>query len=401
VPISIRISIPAVALVVLIGCGSAAPIQDLLYVSAPRGVAVVSAGARTAARVRAPGGIPSPNWSTIVRAIRNGRETRLVATNPSSGAELWAKTLKGKFQIKIVSADGTLVAVAPVREPNYRVGRQYTDLIVVGRYLVDPMTFRLNGNFEPEAFSTDGGSLFVLKYMPAQNPDRYQVRRLDFETEQILRVFTVDAELQRAMRGTARIQTMSQDGLRLYTLYTVRGDDGLRHAFIHVLSLDELWAHCVDLPGEFAESPESTALTAAQGGKYLYVANSRESLVAKVDTKSLRVVQTAEVPFGYARTPHAAYGANGTLVVASGSTVVSLRAATLAKRRSWSTDDRIKGIQLGLNSGRAYIGLRDRVMVIDLLSGRRLKTFDPPGVRRIRRLGPVAPSLPDPSLDKA
>lgn len=385
-----------VAALLLAACGppdSAPPADDLLFLRSPRGVAVVKAGA-TAPAFRA-AAVPSQDWSTVVRAVPSGADTRLVALNPSSGAELWERSLPGNLRVKVVSADGERVALGPAGETYYGNGRRRTKLVIAGGRALEPRTITLDGNFEPEAFSSDGKALFVVKYLPARAPTRYQVRRVVLATGREQAVYSVDKELQEAMGGTARIQTSSPDGSRLYTLYTIGGgDEGRRYAFIHVLSLDEQWAHCIDLPPQFATAPElANALAVSPDGKRLYVANTAVGAVAEIDTQELKVVRNGKITRGFGETAHAALDPDGTLYVGSGNRLIGVATSDLGETDWWSLPEDVTGIQLAREAGRLYVGLSDHVALLNVFTGKIVRTIDPPGVRRIDQFGPVMPSV--------
>jgi hypothetical protein len=383
----------------LAGCGEPGSEQvskDLLFIRMAGGVAVVEPGASSPTfRGRA---IPSSDWSTVVRSVPNGTATEIVALEPSSGAERWGLTLPGNLRAKVVSEGGDLVTLGPSRESHHRLGRASTTLVIVDRGEADHRTITLEGNYEPEAFSTDGQSLFVINYLPARAPTRYQVRRLDLGTERVEGVYTPDAHLQEAMGGTARIQATSPDGRRLYTLYTLGGGGEGRYAFIHVLSLDELWAHCIDLPGEFATAAESaTALTVSPDGSRLYVANHAEAAVAEIDASKLEVVRSTTINFGFGGgAAHAAHDAGSKLYLASGRRVAVVDASALTEVHSWLMEEKIRGIQVAGDGTKLYVALRRRVEILRAATGERLDTLDPPGVRGIDQFGPVMPSVDDP-----
>jgi YVTN family beta-propeller protein len=235
----------------------------------------------------------------------------------------------------------------------------------------------------------------VVEYLPPSDPTRYRVRRLDLRTEEVVGVYTVDAELQEAMEGTARVQASSPDGRRLYTLYTVAGPGGTRRAFVHVLSLDELWAHCVDLPPVFETASErSIAIAVAPDGRRLYVADADTGTVAEVDTEALAVTRTVQAAFGSrGGTAHGAVGSDGRLYLGKGSGLSSLDVSTLSAGRSWEMAGRITGIQVANDGGRVYVGLKDRIVVLDSATGETLGELDPANVGSIAQLGQSTRSL--------
>ncbi|MDQ4065519.1 MAG: hypothetical protein M3161_05675, partial [Actinomycetota bacterium] len=308
----------------------------------------------------------------------------------------------GNFRVKVVSHDGTLAALGPQSERPYDMGRNQTSLLVAGSRSSEPRGYGLQGNYEPEAFSKDGKSLFVIRYLPARNPTSYQVQRLDLLTGEVVGVYTPDEHLQQAMGGTARIQAASPDGLRLYTLYTLDMGNGYTHAFIHVLALDELWAHCIDLPQDFALAPEkSTSLAVTPDGSKVYVVNSTAQDVAVIDAETLQVTETAPIDVASGSKTYATAAGNDGLYVASASRVLALD-EDLEETRRWHFSESVRGLQIARDVRRLYVGLRQVVAVIDPALDGVLEQLDPPGVGNIRELGPVVQPLEyaSPRLEK-
>ena len=341
--------------------------------------------------IRLRNGVAAPDWSAVVQTRRG----EVTAVDPTTGAQLWSRSVSEDLDVKLVSSGARLVALGPPSGGiGYPTGRSTTTLVLVGSG--EPRTIELEGNYEPEAFSADGQSMFVVEYLPPRAPTHYRVRRLDLETGEVLGVYSVDAHLQEAMQGTARIQAASPDGRRLYTLYTV-DVGGVQRAFVHVLSLDELWAHCVDLPTDFEVTDESAiALAVSPDGRRLHVADTASDTVVEVDTARLGVTRTVSADVGTDRgVAHAATGPDGTVFVARGSRVVALDVGTLSARRSWDLERRITGIQLARDGRRLYVGLRDEVVVLDTLGGERLAVLDPAGIETIDELGRAARQLSD------
>lgn len=374
--------------------------KDLLYFEGPRGISVLAAGAGSEAPVTE--GVPSSDWSSVVTADAYRIATHVEARDARSGDPLWKQSIEGpKLDVRVVSREAEMVALTP-RGNHYLQGRTQTTLVVTGRD-VPPRTIRLDGNYEPEAFSNDGGSVFLLQYLPPENPDSYRVRRLDLATEKVLGVYSVDAELQERMQGTARIQAMSPDGTYLYTLYTTGGGRlGPRRAFVHVLNLDELWAHCIDLPAEFGQLREpEVALTVRPDSKRLYVNDVDSGAMAEVDTQSLEILQTSEAPVmtsGY--TPRGVHDGDHTLYLARGPFLSAIDTETLEETRTWTMDVKIRGVQVSADASKVYVALMSRVVTLDALTGEELDRNDPPGVGRIHRMGPVMRSIQQSPLSK-
>jgi hypothetical protein len=383
------------SLLVLAACGAArgssGPQDDVLYLRSRHGVAVVNAGA--VAPTFKGYATPSGDWSTVVKAAIHRGATGLVAVDPRSGDELWREDVEGRLIVKLVSADGDTVVMAPASQRHFLLGRRRTQLVISGESTEEVRRLTLEGNYEPEALSVDGSTLFVIRYLPARNPNRYQVRQLDLASGQVGGVYTPDAHLQEAMGGTARVQAATPDGARLYTLYTLGAGDSKR-AFIHTLALDELWAHCIDLPASFATKAQTaTAMALSPEGDRLYVANSAAGRLAEVDTETLQVLRTTPIDIGYSGRTNALHDGVSTLYIASGSQLVSIDLRSLSQDASWTLEDEIRGLQIATQADRLYVGYREEIALFDPVAGKATESINPPGVKTIDRLGPVFPQV--------
>lgn len=392
-----RTLILAVTIAVLGGaaCGEAErrPADDLLYLRTTGGVAMIQPGA-AAATFKSMTAEPAPDWETTVQTETVGSGTNVSAVDPKTGAVVWQRTLKGGLRTKVVSPGARFVALAPNNARYYETPHK-TRVIVTGRDMATPRIIALNGNFEPEAFSTDGSNLFVVQYLPARDPNRYQVRRLELATGKVQDVFSVDKELQEAMRGTARVQQMSPDGTRLYTLYTLNTPHGV-HSFVHVLSLDELWAHCVDLPEGFAvHGDKRTAIAVAPDGKKVFVADTSAAQVAELDAERLTVAETTELDLpGVGMGAKMTVSADGSAIyLAAGERLVKLVATNLNADSTWELGDKIVGVQVAEDDAMVYVGLPHEVVAIAADGRTEPERFDLPGLRRMTHMGSVTRGL--------
>jgi outer membrane protein assembly factor BamB len=390
--------------IVLAGCASQAPPnrqatpEDVLFVQNRGGVTLVR-DLPDGLAVRMPDAVPALDWSAVVQATTEDRVTHVAAMDTASGQELWSQDVGGTFAAKVASPNGTSVALGP---PNMAIyGRAMTPLVVLRGDGSDPLTFQLKGNFEPEAFSTDEQSLFVIQYLPPRRPDSYRVRRLDLATGKVVGVYTPDEELQEAMQGTGRIQAASPDGTRLYTLYSYVAGNGEAHAFIHVLALDELWAHCIDLPASFADAPErAIALAVSPDNRRLYVADASADALAEIDTGTLAIARSADVDFGVSGFPaQAVRGSDGKLYLSSGTRLLAVDATNLTPGRSWYMLDKITGLQSSSDGSHLYVGLKDQIVIIDTATGQEMGTLTPADLGRIGQFGQSTrlPGLEPPS----
>ncbi|MFN2587694.1 MAG: YncE family protein [Actinomycetota bacterium] len=390
-----------IVLVIAVGCGEpperGAQAADLLYFSTGKGVAVVPAGGEAAPPTTR--GVPSTDWSSVVTSDPHRLATEVEARDAITGDTQWRKAIKGpRLRVKVVSHEARMVALTPLYQQHYTTGRTATTLVVAGSD-VEPRTIELDGNYEPEAFSTDGNSVFLLEYLPPQAPTSYRVRRLDLATEKVEGVYSVDAELQEAMRGTARVQAMSPNGKFLYTLYTTGGGNlGPRRAFVHVLNLDELWAHCIDLPADFGQAREpQIAINVTPDSKRLYVTDSASAAIAEVDTESLEVLQTKTTALLTSQyTPIAAHDGRHTLYVAQGPFVYPVDTRDMVAGDRWALDGAISGVQVSADATKLYASVAGKLVTIDVTTGAERRVDTPPGVGRITEVGRVMQRIEDP-----
>jgi DNA-binding beta-propeller fold protein YncE len=164
-------------------------------------------------------------------------------------------------------------------------------------------------------------------------------------------------------------------------------------AFVHVLSLAEGWAYCVDLPLPFGMGPASAhALALSPDGRRLYTVDRSTGTLAVVDTESLQLLQTAPKEVLVDPTPRAGAVAavqvrRGTLFLGGGSEVISLDATTLAPEQRWAVSGLITGLGMSPDANRLYVGLADRAVVLDAASGRELGAVAAPGLAGIQYVG--------------
>ena len=116
-----------------------------------------------------------------------------------------------------------------------------------------PARFRLDGNFEPEAFSLDDDRLFLIQYLPAEAPAVYRVTVLDLATGDVRPVTGRFKTPPERMPGVRLGQVYDPVTAQMYTLYSNQPGayaEGYDHAggashdwpeetFVHVLNLRE------------------------------------------------------------------------------------------------------------------------------------------------------------------
>jgi hypothetical protein len=324
-------------------------------------------------------GVPSSiDWSTMLTATPDGGRTLLEARDATTGEALSSLPVPGELGVRVASPDGSLVALMPplhsgaspwVPEP-----RSSTAITVADPSgLEEPRRFHLEGNFEPEAFSADRDTLFLISYVPPTAPTGYRVAALDLSDGSVSRVKTGVKGVAETMSGTRLEQVASADGSMLYTLYTTRppghvaaaGTSEEHVGFVHTLSLDEGWAHCVPLPEElWGGDPADQAMAISADGDLLYVVDTARRVVAEMDTTSLEMARadgTGLAPDQEGET-RAVIGPDGTLVVASGSGVVSLDAETLRPMDGWTFEAPV--VALGTGPREIYVAVPGAVHAV-------------------------------------
>jgi YVTN family beta-propeller protein len=275
-------------------------------------------------------------------------------------------------------------------------GRSLTQIVVASPTGPAPAKpFRLTGNFEPEAFSTNGDVLFMLDFFPALAPERYQVARLDLRTGNVSPAFGAVKGPAPKMSGTRIMHVLSPDHSTLYTLYTNQdpsysGAWGKGEvAFVHTLSLGFGQAVCIDLPDEFGPGSSSAkTLALSPDGSRLYAVDSAAGLVSVIDTAKRRVIETKKVSFESGEDPaYATTGSNGTLYVGSGQQVTVIDPETMAIEHRWNVEAPINGLGLGEH---LFVAVPNRILELDASTGTQIASFQASGVQGISYVPPSA-----------
>jgi hypothetical protein len=296
----------------------------------------------------------------------------------------------------VVATDGSGCALTRAPAADLPAPRPRTALLVdnaTGRKEYD-----LPGVVEPDAFTRDGGGLFVLEWLPAHAPDRYRVRLLDLASGAVQPLLTrnkvpVPAGAEEEMRGEGRQAVLSADGQLLYTLYThqpghqhtrnlLAGTRSGVHAFVHVLHLTERWAYCLDLPDPFGHGP-SAGYALAADGQHIAVLDVGSGLLAYAGAASLQIERVVRVP----AVPGAAelvLTPDRRVLAAAGTTVHVLDRGSDAVTASWSLPAPVRGLALSRDGARLYAGGRDEVHRLDAASGAAQGRTPVPGLTAVR-----------------
>jgi hypothetical protein len=336
--------------------------------------------------------VASLGGSWLLSATPSAGSTLLETFDGADAESASDVSLDGTLDVRVVSESGAAVALTdPLPDgwnPEVPLPRSRTPIVVADPTgAAQPRTYDLRGNFEPEAFSTDDRQLFMIQHLPAEAPTVYRVTVLDLKRGRVYPVFGPYKTPPERMPGIRLQQIISPNDDQLYTLYSsARPGYAPHHApvpndatvsFVHVLSLQEGWAHCVGLPEELWDRPASEqAMATSPNGRLLYIVDATLGLVTVMDTASLEI-HTAPIDLAVPGVRHtsAVVSANGSalFVGTSGehSGVTKIDTDTFEVLRTWETDD-VSGLGLSADGERLYVAFDDRVEVMDATTGSEL-----------------------------
>lgn len=341
-----------------------------------------------------PGALTGADGTFVYSASSDGRTTLVESHSAASGDLTSSVRIRGELDVRVVSGSGRAAALMePLpdgRDPWAPIPRSTTTIVVADPTGgAEPRRYVLEGNYEPEAFSSDDGRLFLIQHLPALAPTVYRVTRLDLRRGRVFPVFGPLKAPPERMPGTRLQQLLSPAGDQLYTLYSSARPGYAPHdapvgsdavvSFVHVLDLEEGWAHCVGLPEAMWDRPASSqAMAASPDGSYLFVIDAGLGLVAAMHTDSLQV-RTATIDLGVdgaiERTAAQMSADGETLFVATAgdrSIVSAVDASWFGTVGRWELDDPVSSIGLSADGSRLYAALGNRVAVLDPDSGRQV-----------------------------
>lgn len=354
--------------------------SDLLLLGTDKGTETLATGEGERS-LDLPEGIVIPGTTRLFSSAMSRSSTTLAVTDLASGKTTRGSRFAGSLVTSVVSGSGRYAALtSPRREgatPWLPDGRRETRIVIASIAGGRDRSFELQGNIEPEAFSTDDRTLFLIEFMPAMAPTHYAVRRLNLASGRVAPIARLKLSAPRVMRGTGRMQELAPDREELYTLYTQQGpnyahgtpessDPDTVHAFVHVLSLRDRWAHCIDLPAPFGTGrATASALAQTPDGGLLYVTDWTNGVVAKIDPSNLRVLEVMEAPFGGADDQTFADATEEVVYVAGESTVLALDAGTMRQIGRWRAPAEIEGLKAAPSGDAIYVAVGSRVVKLD------------------------------------
>jgi DNA-binding beta-propeller fold protein YncE len=382
----------------------ATPLTDFVVVDSPQGLVGFDFATRRPSFSSTPA-VATADWSTLFTAD----SSTLSRLDARTGSVLDTRPVPAGLQPVAVSTDGTKVALAAPEEASTwpPVGRTSSRIAVADTSSqTPPRIFDLKGNYEPDAFSTDDQTLFVLEYQPPSKPDRYYVRRLDLRTGAVSGVGSRSkvAVPEENMRGTRRQHVLSPDHKTLYTLYTNQPDHlhsrdlaagltqstGDVYAFVHVLSLSDGWAFCVDLPQPLGMGPaEAHAMALSPDGRWLFVVDRSSGAIVVVDAEQLDVRSTAKIGADpLADRAAAVVGRDDTLFIGLANEIVGLNPRSLAVQQHIPSPATPNALGMSPDGQRLFVATADTLYALEATTGAELGSLPAIGVQAIAYVSP-------------
>jgi len=372
------------------------------------------------------GALASPDGSRLYTAEPTGGRTTVTTIDPATGDAIATETVDGVLEARAASLSGEAIALTAPRPPGIDewtpIPRAHTMIAVT-----DPtgggslQRFRLDGNFEPEAFSVNDSQLFMIEYLPAEAPTAYRVTTLNLRDGDVYPVFGRFKTPPERMPGVRLRQSFDPKVDQLYTLYTNQPSAYLRSGssyggsstyddqwasgpnandevtFVHVLNLRDGWAYCAGMPRALWGQPaKAQAMVSSPDGRILYVVDSMKGIVTEMNTRTLKIVRTEHVDLGSGTGTQTAVVASpdgSTLYVASaadGAGVYTIDTDSLQVTGRWAMPGGVFDLRLSNDGARLYAAGDDQLSVLDAANGTLLNSVAARGVESI--LGVEAPS---------
>jgi general stress protein 26 len=312
--------------------------------------------------------------------------TQLLGFDLTTGAGTPITQLAGQWELSGVSPTGRWAALTRIPSDSEKqawttANDWKTDVLVV-----DTQTGKtahqmgLEGNFAVDTLSAAGDALFVIQYLPAVNPDHYQVRLVDLPTETLQDGALVDKRAPDEVMAGQRWQAVApHDGSWLFTLYLRTKNNT---AFIHALNTENKFTLCFDLPtvqGNTLEQLRAYTLALSLNGQTIYAANPALGIIAEVDLNSFEVTKAASFAPDQSVLSASApvnYGvADKRMMYFTGGKTIWTFDVTNQQVKSLSTlDTFISGLGLGSDGQRLFVARPDQPpMMLDTASGQAFR----------------------------
>lgn len=245
-----------------------------------------------------PLGDPDDAWATMVSATSTDGSTRVNELEVGSEPPGRSQTIDGDWRLPTVgldplpagvSADGQTIVLVDAATSAATSTSRFA--ILSRSFSAAPRIVTLDGEFEYDALSPDGTTLYLVEHLAAPPDGHYQVRALDTASGTLRDGVIVDKQnLAEPMAGYPIEQLRQPNGF-VFTLYR-----GAEHPFIHALSSSDAWAICIDLPAAGMTNADAAldwGLAASADGRTVYAVNATLGLATAIDGNDLGVRQSA------------------------------------------------------------------------------------------------------------
>jgi len=356
----------------------------------------------TTASMTLPTGLFSQDHKRIYSAVPQGTQTIITITNALTGSTMRSFTVAGSY-----STAGTPYTTSDIATDGRWLALRATDQAGGTIALIDTQkerlakTLNLGLNFYLDAVSPDGGTLFLLQYLPGQN-GRYYVRSYDVKASRLNDGIIADKDEVNdpRMLGSALTRQVAPDGKFAYTLYV---DTTRNIAFVHMLPLVQgnnlpyppNIARCLDLPlGKSAQLLRYYTLALSNDGSTLYAANGALGIIAEIAlsntvfdshvslVKHFDPGQVSSNSNGNAQPLYngaALSPDNKTLYFAGAQGIWSLHTNDIQVEKSYLTQQAFTGIALSSDGRTLYaVHPQSGITLIDLASGQATQVTQSP-----------------------
>ncbi len=233
-----------------------------------------------------PSGLTSQDHRVLATASAQGSHTIISLFDTQNGAMVRSLTIDGvyttagrEFNDAVLSLDGHWLALRRLSSSTSATTIALIDT-QAGKLV---KSIHLNGDFDLDALSTDGGSLYLLERLH-DGSGHYYVILYNVQENTLSQNLIVDkSELNDPnMTGTAIARQAASNDSQAYTLYA---DTFHNLAFVHLLPLDPSFpfARCINLPvGKSPDLLRYYTLTLSADGSTLYAANAALGVVVKI-----------------------------------------------------------------------------------------------------------------------
>jgi hypothetical protein len=246
-----------------------------------------------------PAGLLAADGSRYYSSSSTGDETSIDVYDPRIPSSIESFILDGAWELRGVSATGKWLALRRIPTDaelaGWKAGEPWQTEIAVMDATTSRIAhvLRLDGNFDVDAVSAGGNSLFLVQHQPAIDTEHYLIRLYDLASNTLQEGALRDkTNTDEVMTGYAWEGVGSADGQWLLTLYLNTKRD---NAFVHSLDLVNQYPVCITLPsgtGDMAKL-KAYSLVMAPSGWYAYAVNPALGRVAMIDLTDRQIAHVA------------------------------------------------------------------------------------------------------------